>query len=278
MNSALLLSRLSALFSAAFSVALGVAAYTFQSDLAFAQAADSLMDLVAAMVLAWVVQVAVKPGDEGHPMGHQSAEPIGALGLAFVAGVLGVEVLVSAIQSLLGTPQVRPGGVLLGLFVTKALLKAALLIATRKKNSPAITALHVDARNDVLVGLVAVVGYWGIAQGYPSLDAWLSIPVALWIAWSGFDLARENIHLLLGAAPPQERQQQLLASAEGVEGVLGAHDLRASHLGAGLSLHVHITVPGELTVHEGHDLGELVRLKLLAEEDVSHCTVHVDPA
>jgi len=277
MSSPLFLSRLSAGFSALFAVGLGIAAYSFRSDLALAQASDSLMDLVAAVVLAWVVQLAVKPGDAGHPLGHRSAEPIGALGLAFVAGVLAVEVFATSVKSLLGEPEVRATGALLFLFVTKALFKAALLYMTRKKNGPAITALHVDARNDVLVGLVAVLGFGGIAAGYPALDAWLSLPVAVWIAWSGVDLARENIHLLMGAAPSEERQRELLHVAEGVTGVRGAHDLRATHLGAELALHVHITVDAELTVREGHDLGEDVRMRLLNEDDVALCTVHVDP-
>ena len=42
-----------------------------------------------------------------------------------------------------------------------------------------------DARNDVLVGLLALVGYFVARYGWPSLDAWLALPIALWIGTSG---------------------------------------------------------------------------------------------
>jgi len=90
-------------------------------------------------------------------------------------------------------------------------------------------------------------------------------------------LARENIDLLMGKAPPLARQAELLALAQQVQGVIGAHDLRAHHLGPQLSIHVHISVDRNLTVTVAHDIGERVRARLEAEEDVMACSIHIDP-
>lgn len=264
--------------SLVFSCALIFAFFVYHSDLALAQAADSLLDVLGALVLAWSVRIAASPGDERHPMGHARAEPLGALAIAFVSAALALEVGSAAISSLLGEPSLRVGWGLLGVFLAKVLAKIVLLRLARKHRGPAVSALVVDARNDVLVGLGAVVGLGFARAGFVFIDPLLAFPIALWIGWSGFSLARENIDLLMGVAPPAARQRELLDHARAVRGVVNVHDLRAQHLGTEISVHVHVEVPGDLTVREGHDIGEEVRRRLLAEPDVGHCSVHIDPA
>lgn len=264
--------------SVVFSCSLVFAFFTYGSALALAQAADSLLDVFGALVLAWSVRVAATPGDERHPMGHSRAEPLGALAIAFVSAALALEVGSTAVSSLASGVAVSPGWGLLGLFCGKVLAKAGLLRwASMAERSPAVDALIVDARNDVLVGFGAVVGFFFARAGYHLVDPLLALPIAVWIGWSGFSLARENIDLLMGVAPPMERQMQLLSIARSIPGILDAHDLRAQHLGTALSLHVHVEVPGQLTVSQGHDLGEQVRFRLLDEPDVEYCSVHIDP-
>lgn len=271
------LTRVSAAFSGTLALGLGAAAFYFHSDLALAQAADSLLDFAAALLLAWVVHVAQTPGDERHPMGHARAEPLGALAISALAGVLALEVGTSAVSSLFGTTQVVLAWELLGLFAFKALFKIVIFRLARGGEGPALSALAVDARNDVIVCTVAILGYFGARSGFTQLDALLAIPAAVWIGWSGVGLARENVDLLMGVAAPEQRQRELIQLAETVPGVLEAHDIVAHSTGTAYSIHIHITVDESLTVRQGHDLGEAVRLRLLSEADISHCSVHVDP-
>ena len=277
MGRADVLTGIAALGSILMAGALGGAYVYLRSDLAFAQAADSLVDVAGAIILTLAVRVGRTPRDSRHPMGHSRAEPLGALAIAALATVLAFEVGKSAVATLLGRPDVRLTGLLLGLFVAKVVFKAVLFAYARADRGPAVRALAVDARNDMLVGAVAVIGFFAARFGARSLDAGLALPLALWIGWSGLALGKENIDLLMGIAPSQARQGDLLALAASVPGVIDAHDLRAHYLGSELSVHVHISVPGELTVRQGHDIGEAVRVLLFAESDVVDCTVHVDP-
>jgi ferrous-iron efflux pump FieF len=271
------LSRVTALLSGLFAVGLAFLGYVVSSQLAWAQAADSVVDFAGALVLAWVVKIAQRPRDADHPWGHSRAEPLGALGVAMLAAVLAVQVALGAVGALTAGSHAIPSRMLVALFVSKVVFKGIIYSLCRRAPSPALRALGVDARNDVLVGFVSVVGYLGLLLGFDSWDAILALPVAIWIGWSGVALARENIDLLMGAAPSQERISQLLALAREVQGVLGVHDLRAQHLGAQLAIHVHVTVQADLSVAQGHDIGEAVRRRLEREADVSSCAVHVDP-
>lgn len=262
--------------SGLFALGLGWAWRTYSSELAQAQAADSLMDFAGAFMLAWVVRVAQQPRDDNHPFGHGRAEPLGALAVAMLAGMLALRVAQGALEAILEGSTVKADPLLLQIFLAKVLFKGSVVAWCRSARSPALRALAVDAKNDVLVGLLSVAGYVAVGFGYENGDAVLALPVAVWIGWSGFRLARENIDLLMGHAPPRARQQELEALTAEVPGVVEVGELRAQHLGAKFSLQIRVLVPGDLTVTEGHNIGERVRARLEEEPDVSHCSVQVD--
>lgn len=270
------LTRLTVMGSALFAAALFTGYFLFRSELALAQGADSLLDCLALGVLAWTVQVARTPADDGHPFGHAPAEPIGALVTAVLAGVLGLEVGRSAVLSLWQPEPFVPTPWLLVLFGGKAVFKGAVFAFAREQASPALRAVALDARNDVATSLLAFVGFFTARFGLPQMDAALALPMAAWILYSGVELARENIHLLMGAAPPPERQQKLDVLVRSVPGVLDAQGLRAHYSGTSLFVHVAVSVDADLSLQRAHDVAEEVRRRVEAEPDVVSCSVHFD--
>ncbi len=266
--------------SGALSVALLAAYILYGSQLAFAQFADSSLDVVTATVLAWTVRVSARPEDADHHFGHQRAQPLGALVTAVLTGVLAVEVVHRALSALIEGPSVRFDSFILWCFAVKIAFKSSVWLVVRRRSSrsqPAMSALAVDARNDVLTSAVAVVGFFAARHGAPQLDAWLALPLGLVIGWSGWRLAGDNVRLLMGEAPPLARQQELLALARRVVGVRTASRLRVHYVGTELHAHLEISVDPSLTVGEAHDIGEAVRRSVEAELDVSRCSVHIDP-
>jgi ferrous-iron efflux pump FieF len=252
----------------------------FDSQLALSQAADSFADIFTSVALLVSMRVASQPPDEEHPLGHHRAEPVAALIAAVMAGVLALEVLREAIGGLVGDAAPHLAYPLLGVFGAKIAFKAAVIVLAgrqhRAHGGAALRAVIVDARNDLLVGLSAVGGFFLARYGDSSWDAWLAIPIGLWIGWSGFDLARESIGFLMGEAPPRERREALRAVAEGVSGVRSVHHLVARHHGADLAVLLHVVVDEELTVRAAHDIGHAVERRLLEEPDVVHAVAHVD--
>ncbi|MCC7508839.1 MAG: cation transporter [Planctomycetes bacterium] len=274
----ILLPRITLAGSLAFVGALGAIWWLSSSQLALAQAADSFMDVFTAAVLTWTVGISRQPQDEEHPFGHTRAQPIGGLVTAVIAGVIAFEVARSAVFALLGDARPSLGWLMAGVFGAKVTFKATIYVLSRNHGHvrPALHALAVDARNDVLLGLLAIAGFFAARFGMPTMDAWLALPIAAWIAWSGVELARDNIRLLMGEAPTPARQAELTKIAAAVAGVRAAHDLRAQYLGTMLHVHVHIVVDHEISLKQAHDVGEAVRVAVEAEPDVAHCSVHID--
>jgi cation diffusion facilitator family transporter len=250
------------------------------SNLALSQAADSFSDVFISIALFVSMRVAAQPPDEGHPAGHQRAEPVAALIAAVMAGVVAFEVLRDAVADLFGRYEPRMSYLLLGAFALKTVVKIGVIVyatrVSRTDKSPALGALVVDARNDVLVGLLAIVGFFAARSGGSHWDAWLAIPVALWVGASGLMLARENIGFLMGEAPEPARRRDLEEIAAGVSGVVSVHNLVARFHGAELDVLIHVVVDPSISVRAAHDIGHAVEAKLLEEDDVCHAVVHVD--
>lgn len=280
MNAARLLTVFSLLGSAALIFALFLGWWWYDSQLALAQAADSFMDVFTASVLTLAVVVGSRPSDDDHPFGHTRAEPIAGLITAVMAGVIAVEVGRNAIAALLTGEFMRPDLLLVAAFSTKIVFKGIVYGLARRlagtRTQPVLHALAVDARNDMLICSVAVGGYFAAAYGWTALDAWLTLPLSGWIMWSGISLARANIRLLMGEAPPAEKQDALRGIAAGIQGVLGVRQLRAQYMGTQIQVEVDILVAPSLTVKEAHDIGEKVSQALEREDDIAHAAVHID--
>lgn len=262
---------------------LAFAFVTYDSQLALAQAADSLADFLTAGALVWAITISRRPADEDHPFGHQVAQPIAALVVAVFAGVLAAEVMREAITALVTGDVAVVTPTLLAAIGSKAVVKLGFVAvarrALRQRRSPALVAFYVDARNDVLVGTGSVVGL-ALAKplGVPALDAWLAIPIALWVAWSGVTLGLENANLLMGSAPDPTRLQTLEVVATRTPGVRRVASLKARHHGEDIHLWLEIHVDPQLTIRQAHDIGEAVEHRLLEELDVCRADVHVDAA
>jgi ferrous-iron efflux pump FieF len=253
----------------------------FSSQTALAQAADSLSDVLGGAALLWAVRASHGPPDEEHPTGHDRAESIGALIVAVLAGVLAVEVMRSAISALLSGASPALDWPAASVFAAKVVFKALIAwiaqVRLRLRRNPALKALQMDARNDMLIGLLALIGFGLSRIGLPRIDAALAVGIAIYIGYAGLRLGRENVSLLLGESASPEHRQQLALAARTVDGVRGVHDVIA--IWHGHQLHVQLTaaVSGSLQVDEAHAIGHAVERRLLAEHDVREATVHVEP-
>ncbi|MGF1510050.1 MAG: cation diffusion facilitator family transporter [Myxococcota bacterium] len=271
--------RFSIASSLVLAVGFGFVYWTRPSELALAQGADSFADGLTGAGLLFAVIVSRRPPDREHPFGHHAAEPVAALMVAVLVGVLAFQVFMSAAAALLQGNSGLLSPRLAGMLALKVGIKLAFLVwASRSaRSSPAMGAFMVDVRNDVVLGLVSLLGFaaaWaGVGHHW---DAILALPVAVWIFGSGVSLGAESIRLLMGTAASPNRHRALADGLRRTPGILGVGMVRAHHVGHGLSVWAEVFVHPDLTVRAAHDLGERAEARLLEEGDVVEATVHVD--
>lgn len=278
---ALILTAASIAASVALAAVLLVVYFTQGSLLALGQAADSLSDCLVGGILLFAVVVASRPPDKDHHFGHSQAQPIAALIAAVCAALLGAAVIREAIGAVVTHHTARLGAFAAATFAAKVGIKLAIavlaIVARRRDRSPALHALAVDAMADVGVGAVALAGYAGVHLGYDSLDAWLAIPIGLYVMGAAASLARDNVKLLMGAAPPPERQAEIEAVIRDTPGVDGFDDLRMRENGAGVEVAVCVFVDPELSVGGAHRIADRVEGALEEGGEVTHAIVHIHP-
>lgn len=249
------------------------------SQLALAQALDSLSDSLGGIALVFALRASARAADEAYPHGYKSAEPIGALVVAVLVGVLALEVfrtaLTSSEQPRLDWPVTA---VFLGKIAFKSIIVVLASIEQKKRRNPAVDALRIDAASDVLVCSLSVLGVVLARFRWMKLDVVLAVLVAIYIAVSSIRLARENVSLLMGTSAPSERREQLVAIARSVTGVEGVDQLLATFFGTSLHVHVDITVNRALSLIDAHEIGHRVEERLAAERDVARAVVHVGPS
>lgn len=254
---------------------------TTASNLAFAQAVDSLADVFTGAGLLWVWKISLRPADHNHHYGHHSAQPIAAMVIATLIGVMAIEVLWNAVEALATGQAARLTWFVAGSLGAKVAIKVVLMMivlgSPRIKAAPTMQAFIVDARSDILVGVLSLVGFAASLVGdMPSLDAWFAIPAAAWIGYSAFALGRENVELLMGAAPPQTWHETQLRSLHGIPDVRRVGRMRARTFTDGIHVWVEVFVDPTLTIAQAHDIGEAIEAELLQVPEVCEAVVHVD--
>jgi hypothetical protein len=83
---------------------------------------------------------------------------------------------------------------------------------------------------------------------------------------------------LVDTGASAEQLEEISSIIGDVEGVEAFHDLRTRRMGQALLVEVHLLVASQVTVSEGHMIGDRVRAELLGRcEYVSQALIHIDP-
>lgn len=243
----------------------------------------SFSDLATDFFVLYASKHSNKEADAGHPYGHGRIETLATVVLGATLVLIALGIAIDAIQRLISDDlHVTPGAL--------ALLVALISIASKewiyhytmraaiKYKSDLLRANAWHSRSDAVSSVVVLIGIVGAMLGYPILDAVAAVVVAVMIAKIGFDLARSSSEELIDSALDEEETDKLRRVMLKVAGVRAVHELRSRTSAGDAFVDVHIQVDPKLSVSEGHQIGDSVRIALLEGNDsVKDVTVHIDP-
>ncbi len=246
-------------------------------------AAESVVNLVAAIVALVALKVAVMPADRNHNFGHSKAEYFSAAVEGIMIFVAAAVIIVFAIQRLLSPRSLHEVG--LGLVISlvaaavNGVVALVLIRAGRRYRSITLRADGQHLMTDLWtsIGVVVGVGLVGLT-GWNWLDPVVAIAVGINILWTGYGLIRESTDGLMDVSLPKEdnaRLREILASHthEGMD----FHAVRTRESGARQFMEMHMLVPGSWTVQEGHDAMEDLIEEINVEFPDLRVTGHLEP-
>jgi len=246
-----------------------------------ADAMNNLSDAASAIVTLIGFKLAEKPADEDHPYGHARYEYLSGLAVAALIIVIGFELGKTSVEKIFQPAAVEFSLPLVIVLAGSILVKLWLSLFNRtlgkKIGSQTLLATSADSRNDVIATGAVLLAAVTEALTSWQIDGYMGLGVALFILYSGVQLARETISPLLGETASPELRQLILEILESEERVLGYHDLMVHDYGPGqrfASLHVEMDQREDpLLCHEIIDNIERVCL----QRHNIHLVIHYDP-
>ena len=241
---------------------------------------ESALDLMNNLIALSLVTVARQAPDEEHPYGHAKFETLGALVVVGFLSISCFELLRQGVLSLTrGDTNVAATPADLGLVFSTIVINAFVVAYEsrrgRELNSQLLIADAAHTRSDIMVTMLAVASLWLSRYNLPRIDGALAIVVAVVIAWTGWQILRASIPVLVDQRAADSAQ--LRDAAGGVPGVLEVREIRSRAAGANSFAEVTIAVSSEATVAEAHALADEVERVVSEKLGGAQVTVHVEP-
>lgn len=264
--------------AAILTIVLKLTAYWMTGSIGIlSDAMESFVNLAGAVLALAMLTIAARPPDEEHAFGHSKVE-------YFASGAEGAMIIIAAgsicyaaVNRMLEPQPIESvgAGLVVTMIATAINFTVALVIRRAGRRYDSVT-LDANARHlmtDVWTSLGVIVSVAIVAiSDIQILDPIIALLVAANILREGFLIVRQSLLGLMDTTIPANELQRVsdILDSHKKEHVT-YHALRSRQAGARRFVSVHILVPGEWTVHHGHELLEQIESEL--REAVPNLTV-----
>jgi cation diffusion facilitator family transporter len=256
-----------------------------QSYALISDAVNSLGDVFTSAAVLLAFRVAQKPADAEHPYGHTRAEAIAGSNVAVLVIFSALLVGWSALKGASAHPPEMPPYWTLAIAGANVLIKEALyqykIRLGRRAGSSAIIANAWDHRADALSALAVLAGLTLVRLGGPRFvvcDQVAALFVVVVIITSAARLLWSSGQELMDAQASGDFVEDIRRTAAAVPGVKRIDKLWVRKSGMEYLVDIHIQVPADHTVQEGHRISHLVKDQLLDRfTNLRDILVHLEP-
>lgn len=246
-------------------------------------AIESFVNLAGALMALWMLTLAAQPADAGHAHGHGKAEYFSSAFEGFLILLAACSIGYTAIERLFNPQPLAAVGI--GLLVSVVasiinLLTARILMRVGREHD-SIT-LEADAHHLMTDVWTSVGVITGVALVLPTGWLWLDPAIALLVAanivWTGWQLVRRSAAGLMDASLPVESLMRIevVLAAYRAQG-LDFHALRTRQAGSRAFVTLHVLVPGQWTIQDGHDVAERIDADIRLVLPHADVTMHLEP-
>lgn len=246
-----------------------------------ADAMNNLSDASSSIVTLAGFRLAEKPADEDHPYGHARYEYLAGLAVAAIIIIIGFELAKSSIDKILHPSAVSFTAITAVVLLASMLMKLWMMHFNHSLgeciHSTTLEATAIDSRNDVLatgaVLLAAVIQYFTTWQ----IDGIVGLAVAIFILYSGVQLALETVSPLLGESTSPELRELIVDYISTDPRVLGYHDLMVHDYGPNKRFAtLHVEMDQRIDPLLCHGIIDDLERECLESHGI-HLVIHYDP-
>ncbi|MCR4663419.1 MAG: cation diffusion facilitator family transporter [Endomicrobiaceae bacterium] len=258
--------------------------YFGNSQALIADGVHSFSDLATDLSIIFGVKYWLAPADAEHQYGHRKIELLVTIFIAFMLACVGIGIFTEAILALKNNSMKMPSLIAFVCAVLSIISKEWLYRYTVKQanilKSPAVKANAWHHRSDAISSLpVAIVII--AASVFPKLiwlDAIGAVIVSIFIIYPSYKIFKKAILNILDESVDPETLSKIEQIALQTKDVKEVHDIRTRKAGETFFVDMHILVDGHISVQEGHDISEDVKINLMkSNEDILDVLIHLEP-
>jgi len=247
------------------------------------EAIHSGIDLVASVMARYSVQKSAEPADKDHRYGHGKFENLSGMiegSLIFVAAALIIYEAALKFITPAKVDIIYVGMAIMGFSAIMNYYVARKMAAVAKKTDS--LALEADAYHhstDVWTSAGVFIAL-GLIQltGQTWFDPAVAMIVAAFIVHAAYDITMRSTEGLLDRSLPEAEMKLIEQVVKSYGGnVLNFHKLRARKMGSERQIDLHLVVPMNLSIKDGHSLVEELERDIKKELPGSIIVVHIEP-
>lgn len=274
-----------AIAAAITTMALKTGAWALTGSVGFlSDAAESIVNLVTALVALVALRVAARPSDESHNFGHAKAEYLSAAVEGVMIFVASIAIIIAAVERLIHPIALEQVG--LGLLVSavaggvNGMVGVVLLRVGRQHRSLTLTADGKHLLTDLWTSVGVIVGVIAVAlTGFERLDPVVALVVGVNIVVTGYRLLVRSLAGLMDHALPAAAQAEVakVLDSFAADRDVTFHAVRTRESGRHQLVSLHGVVPGDWSVRQGHDVLVEVEAAVGAALESSSVQTHLEP-
>ena len=272
------------IFAAIVTITLKTSAWALTGSVGLlSDAAESTVNLVAAVVALIALKVAARPASERFLYGRAKAEYFSAAVEGAMIFVAAAVILVTAVERFINPRPLENIGWGLAIIVVASVLNGlvALVLIRVGRRHRSIT-LRADGKHlmtDVVTSAGVLLGVGlVVVTGWERLDALVAFAVGVNIIVTGIGLITESVSGLLDKALPEDDHEVITEILRRrTDGTITFHGLQTREAGQQKYMNVHVLVPDEWTVKIGHDYIEDLEQELCAALPDLTVLTHLEP-
>ena len=245
-------------------------------------ALESIVNIVASLMMYWSIRVSEKPPDKSHPYGHQKVENLSCA----VEGVLVLFAALLIIQTAyerLNNP-IELVSIDLALFLSLLATAGNGLLAwglMRTSEETGSLALEGDAKHllsDVISSGAVVIGLFiGQMLNIPVLDPLMALAVSVIVIKMGGEMVYKAGRGLMDESCPEAEEKIRAVMDRHQHQFIDYHNLRTRKSGDIVYAELHLSVDGQMSVQEAHDFTDHLEEDLANEVSNVEITIHIEP-
>jgi cation diffusion facilitator family transporter len=245
-------------------------------------ALESIVNIVASIMMYVSVRISEQPPDDNHRYGHQKIENISSFiegALIIVAGAL---IGRAAVNRLLEPVTLVSLDIAIGLSLFATALNGVLSwLLMKKAEETRSMALEGDAKHlfsDVVSSIGVAFGLFiGQFLGIPVLDPLMAMIVAFMVLRLGLGLVYKSGSGLMDESCPETEEQIRKLMDRHKSQFVDYHNLKTRRSGDRVFAELHLSLDGSLSVQEAHDFTDHLEWDVENEIPGVDLTIHVEP-